>query len=123
MTYDQNGRLLRKDWEGGYQAWTYDALGRILSTVDHDATATNNVSYTYNATGRILTETQNGKTVSYVWDLVGNKVTVTYPSNKVVTYEYTGTDRIASVSLNGTLLASYSYDGRNLLTGEVLVTV
>jgi len=131
-TYDPAGNLISKtDAKGVTISYQYDALNRLTSTLlpldasttySYDACvngkgrlcsmtdASGTTSYEYTPKGQIKKETKVIDTVTYVtqytYDMNGNMKTMTYPSGKVITYNYTN-DRAVSV-LNG--VANFAYN-------------
>jgi RHS repeat-associated protein len=109
-------------------SYTYDsganAKGKLISLTDQAGTA----SYTYDTLGRLSAETRSiagvSKTTGYSYNLDGSVKTLTYPSNRVVTYTPDSAGRLVSASdANGTnyvISASYNPDGslKNLLNGS-----
>ncbi len=144
-TYDPAGNLMTKtDAKGITISYTYDALNR-LTTIDYPADtdtvysydtclngkgrlcsmtdASGTTTYEYTPKGQVKKETKVIDTVTYVtqytYDQNGNLKTMTYPSGKVITYNYTN-DRAVSV-LNGAanLASSITYKpfgGMNAIT-------
>jgi YD repeat-containing protein len=116
-TYDNRNRNTSCDWSDSTPdvSQTFDAVGRILSM-------SNNVSmltYAYDAANQLLSETQDidipvnlpAKTVSYGYDVDGNRSSVTYPDGMVVNYTYTKRDQLEQIVVDGPPpLASYTYD-------------
>ncbi len=124
-TYDLNGNLKTKtDAKGVTISYTYDALNR-LTLIDFPADtdivytydtclngkgrlcgmadASGTTSYEYTPKGQIKKETKLIDSVNYVtqytYDQNGNMRTMSYPSGKVITYNYSN-DRAITV-LNG----------------------
>jgi len=132
-TYDTNGfisSVTSKNASGavtGYEAYTYDALGQLLTVSD----GTNTTSYTYDKSGNILTEKYNGTTVgTYTYGDSGWKDLLTAYNGETITYDgignptkYIGWDtltwsmgrRLMSLS-NSTDSVSYTYnaDGQRI---------
>ncbi|MBK1647726.1 RHS repeat-associated core domain-containing protein [Rhabdochromatium marinum] len=87
--YDANQSLTRSI---GY---TYDANSNVTSI----ATGGGTIEYTYDAINRITSVTdQKGQTLSYAYDLAGNRTRLTYPGNKIVSYVYDEADRLDSLT-------------------------
>ncbi len=124
-TYDPAGNLLTKtDAKGVTISYAYDALNR-LTLIDYSADtdtvysydaclngkgrlcsmadASGTTTYEYTPKGQVKKETKVIDTVTYItqytYDMNGNMKTMTYPTGKVITYNYTN-DRAVSV-LNG----------------------
>src|SRR5574341_317703 len=144
-SYDPAGNLLSKtDAKGVTISYVYDALNR-LTKIDFssdtdiiyaydtcvngkgrlcsvtDASGTTN--YEYTPKGLVKKETKVIDTATYVtqytYDMNGNLKTMTYPSGKVITYNYTN-DRAVSVLNNAANLAyniTYKpFGGMNAIT-------
>jgi RHS repeat-associated protein len=117
-TFDQRGRETSIDWSDSTPdvVRTFDAVGRLLTSANSGSTS----SYTYDYAGQQLSETQylNGiapslpaYTVSYTYDLDGNRATVTYPGSSVVSYTYTGRNQVETISEGAPPpLAGYTYN-------------
>jgi RHS repeat-associated protein len=117
LTYDSRGRLEKKtDRNGVVTSYTYDDLGRLTDKTYSDGTPS--VSYTYDVAGRLVTAANGSDTLSWTYDLAGQIVSETSTANGSTvasTYDLAG-NRL-SVSLDGQLFASYSYDEAGRLTG------
>lgn len=74
-SYDPNGRRTAMTDGTGTSSWTYDSLGRLTQTQDG-----------------------SGSTVSYGYDLDGNRTTITYPNNQTVTDSYDHADQLTKVT-------------------------
>jgi RHS repeat-associated protein len=76
------------------------------------------VTNTYDGFGGIASSTNTGysgvtHTLSYRYDLNGNRVRVTHPDGAYFTYTYDGLDRAESIREYGnTVVATYSYDAQ-----------
>jgi RHS repeat-associated protein len=144
--YDANGNLVQSADALGYQRKRgYDALNRLVSTIDNyngTDTATKNTtsSMTYDALDRLtgvtdpssLTTTYtydglgNGKTLQSpdtgtstdTFDAAGNRLTHTDAKGVVSTSTYDALDRPSSTSYTDTTLnVAYHYDEANAVTG------
>jgi RHS repeat-associated protein len=110
---------------------TYDDLGRVASVISYlgwttSSAVVNQVIYTYDDWGNVQTSTQiqgasgPSETVTYGYNTLDRRVSVTYPDNRVVTYTYNDTSgsldyalgRVTAISdsVSGTL-TSYTYRG------------
>jgi RHS repeat-associated protein len=130
-TYDLNGNLRTKtDAKGVTITYVYDALNR-LTTIDFPADpdieysydtclngqdrvcsmtdASGTTTYEYSAKNQIKKETKVidrvTYTTQYTYDQNGNLKTMTYPSGRVITYNYTN-DRVVSMLNNAANLAT-----------------
>jgi len=145
--YDEAGNLIAKfDANGKAFQYQYDPMNRIVILSDSEGSQ---VSYVYdqgaNEKGRLSTVTdpsgsssyeydQRGNltnenkilgslpfALSYSYDANGNLTSITYPSGRVVDYQYdSGLVSGVNATLNGsstTLASNFTYDG-NLLSGK-----
>ena len=105
---------------------TYDNASRLL-TLGYGLSSGTYITYTYDFANQLLSETQNvsglgAKTVSYTYDLDGNRATLTYPGGKVTSYTYTQRNQPDTIAYDGPPpLVNYDYDlagNRTLKTGE-----
>ena len=137
-TYDDGGRLTRKDItrsvEAGilgttFETFEYDGLNRIKKTENDDSI----IDYIYNAEGRVEKEIQSIKEpladsfqivgtyeVSMSYDDVGNLTSLTYPSGKVITINPDALNRIDNVTSSGVNIAKYTYEGLGKITKKIL---
>jgi RHS repeat-associated protein len=93
--------------------FTYNSLDRLESMSDSLGTT----SYTYDALGRPLTTTDpHGFSLSYAYDAAGNIIAITYPGNKTLSYTYDKLNRLTRVSNWLGQAATYAYDGAGRLT-------
>jgi RHS repeat-associated protein len=102
--YDELNRLTKSDFPTDTDiVYAYDSCvngkGRLCSMTDASGTT----GYEYTPKGQVKKETKTIDSVQYItqysFDMNGNMKTMTYPSGKVITYNYTN-DRAISV-LNG----------------------
>jgi YD repeat-containing protein len=128
--YDAENRLSERDTAGTVDDLlvNYDGAGRVASLSGGGATT----SYTYDTHGRLgrRQDSVNGLTAAstYLYDANDNLATLTYPSTRVVTYQYDVENRLTSVSQNGTPFAhtvTYDDGGRlgSYTTGAVTHSV
>ncbi|WP_048751296.1 RHS repeat-associated core domain-containing protein, partial [Crocosphaera watsonii] len=121
--YDELYRLIGVD--------NTDADGNILSSYDYELDAVGNrtlveelsgrtVAYEYDKLYRLLTEdvsdaVNGNQTLSYVYDAVGNRLSLTDSVNGVTTYSYNDNDWLLSETIGG-VTTKYTYDnnGNNL---------
>ncbi len=104
-----------------------NAKGHLTSLTDQPGTA----NYSYDILGRLITETRTltgannaaiSKTISYTYNLDGSVKTLTYPSNKVITYAPDSAGRMLSAvdsasAINYVTGATYGPD--SALTGFI----
>ncbi|MFH1917000.1 MAG: hypothetical protein ABIJ21_07095 [Nanoarchaeota archaeon] len=70
--------------------------------------------YYYNKRGQLTKEKRkidngNWYEINYAYDNAGNMLSMTYPNNKVVSYEYNILNQLLNVKVDNSLLSSYSY--------------
>jgi len=121
IAYNLDSRPLAETWQPSGCApdvtYTYDdATGGLLSADNGNTLLT----YTYDKLGRITSETTDihallanmaPHTVGYVYDALGRKAGLTYPSGTKVTYAYDAQSRMTEVyNGNHKPLATYEYD-------------
>jgi RHS repeat-associated protein len=110
-TYDALNRLTQISFPDSAQniAYAYDnclnGKGRLCRTTDPSGT----ITLEYTAKGQIKKETKTIDSIQYVtqysYDMNGNMKTMTYPSGRVITYNYTN-DKAVSVLNNAANLAT-----------------
>jgi YD repeat-containing protein len=114
-TYDRNGHLLKTAQHiGGTPGrdvtaqYRYDELGKVVDIIDSYG---NTISATYDALGRKLStsDPDNGDS-SYKWDGLGRLLQEIDAKNQESDYSYDASGRKRSRTVNGTLVASWSYD-------------
>ena len=116
FSYDGLGNLTSKSLADGTNAETstYGLTGQVLSKENGNST----ISYTYNNKGQLVSEsdTATGTTKTYTYDANGNRTGFTLARNGNTeinqTYAYDKLNRLVSVSENGTVIATYSYDNK-----------
>lgn len=101
--YDVNGNRNSGVVDGVATSAVYDSQDRMLSYGVFE--------YAYNANGDLLSKTNSltAATTSYVYDVLGNLMSVTLPSGDVVSYEVDGFNRRVGRKVNGTLVRRYIY--------------
>ena len=86
---------------------TYDLSGRVL-TADRGSWPE---TYTYDGADRITQSAQNGRIISYVYNIPARLRTITYPGGRSITEQMDFRDQIATVNDGGpTPIVQYSYD-------------
>ncbi|WP_197279316.1 RHS repeat-associated core domain-containing protein, partial [Novosphingobium sp. AAP1] len=135
LTYDANSNVTqRRLRDGNTITFTYDNLGRMASRTPNGENAVNfsynllgqvtnvqrpgdgvNLSYAYDGLGRLSSETQPFGSVSYLYDVAGNRTRLTWGDTNYVTYDYDLAGNVTAIRENGAtsgvgVLASYSYD-------------
>lgn len=82
------GRLAKMNDSTGWEAYTYDKMGRLTKLAKIIGSTTFNVSYQYNAGGQLMS--------------------ITYPSGRVVQYGYDNVGHLCAVAASATGCGSYS---------------
>lgn len=135
--YDDNGNLLKKtDRNGNVTTFTYDGLNRVLTkqvtdpnsnesishtyiynhngTLTSESDGTITISYTYDDLGRVITEENGTEIKTYAYDAHGNRLLLQIMKNATsvinTSYTYDNMDRLTTVTENGSLKATYTYD-------------
>lgn len=117
FTYDDLDRLTFINYPDTNDVTnTYDAVSNLLSKTDSNA----NLAYTYDVLNRQLTETEStmGKTISYAYDDVGNRVGMTDPDSGTTTYAYDAANQLTSLTNPSAETTSYIYDPAGRMTKE-----
>jgi RHS repeat-associated protein len=108
---------------GRATAYTYDALGSMLSKTITDTT-TNKIllwQWTYTAQGLVSSQTEpNGAFTSYTYDPFGNVLTVTNVLGLVASYTYDTANRVVSSTAPNGLVTTYTYDARDRLLTQTV---
>jgi phage tail-like protein len=120
-SFDLLDRCTRRDIAPGsgvattttFEVYAYDGLSRLVLASNSSSTC----SFAFNSLGQCLRSSQDGLPTSYTYDGVGNELSMTYPSGRVVSYTYDALDQVTSLATPLSLgtppltLSSYSYDG------------
>lgn len=113
FVYDALGRLLQKTYpDNSTDSYTYDAVGNMLTANNADA----EIVFTYDDLGKMLSETLNGLTTSYAYDIRNRKITKTYPSGRTITEEYDLRQRMTGIKENANYVATFAYNDNDFLT-------
>jgi RHS repeat-associated protein len=112
FAYDSANRLTTITYaDASTVSYSYDADGNRTSMADAHGTT----SYAYDALDRVRSIAQPGGTVLYAYDKVGNRVSLTYPDSKRMTYTYDAANRLAQVRDWKGRTFTYTYDAGNNL--------
>lgn len=114
--YDDIYRLIRRTYpDNSKDEFTYDAVDNILTAINAFAT----IEFSYDKTNRTTSETLNGKTTGFTYDLANQRREIFYPGGRHITEQWDERDRLKSISddlyLND-ILADFEYDSANRLT-------
>jgi RHS repeat-associated protein len=149
-TYDANGnRLSLTKRDGSILSFCYDTLNRQTVKYQHAVTncqtaaSGNDVSsaydlagrptsvlfagsgtgvvYGYDTAGRMTSQATNGRSMSFLYDLAGNRTRVTWPDAFYAGYLYDNDGRVTTINENGATsgvgkLAVYAYDNLGRVT-------
>lgn len=102
------------------ESYIYDALGRLSGATSTGVlspsaqTIVNTLAFAYDSQNRLLSETENGTTVSYAYDINGNRTGVASGTGYLVGYSYDILSRLTGVGYNSGNIANYSYSGTML---------
>ena len=109
-TYNYNDLyfLLKRDYPvSADDNMTYDLSGRMLSAEKAGWL----VTFNYDGANRVTQSTQNGKTVSYAYDIPGRTRTLTYPGGRSITEQMDFRDRKTQIDdASSPALVRYTYD-------------
>lgn len=113
--YDSRNRVKNIAYAGttlaanSQRIYGYDANSNLLSVTEPAKTAAN-VVYTYDALNRALTETSQGKTHAYLYDVAGNRLSAVYGgTGRTIVSSYDELNRL-SVMTEGGRATTYLYD-------------
>lgn len=123
QTYDALNRLITRNitLASGLsgttaQSFEYDGLSRQTKATDNNQPSilTDNsvIEYQYDSLSRALKEIQDGTVVTSVFDGVGNKKSLVYPTNRTVSISHDGVNRISAINSGGNMVAEYDFIGR-----------
>jgi RHS repeat-associated protein len=126
-TYGYDAGNNRTSWrrrDGATAAFTYDALNRAQNGLRGEVYAYDNLgrrtsatyggvvaSATFDALGRVTNEATNAQTLTYAYDLAGNRTRITWPDGYFATYSYDGVGSPNAIFENGgSQIVNYAYD-------------
>lgn len=122
-TYDLMNRMTRVDYQdGSYTDYIYDAGGR-LTTINDSISGT--ISYTYTGSGcgsgcgsmpdKIASETTPRGNISYAYDAIGRRTSMTVAGQPAVNYSYDAGGRLEGINtlING-VSSDFSFGYDNL---------
>ncbi|MDD3145378.1 MAG: DUF6531 domain-containing protein, partial [Candidatus Gracilibacteria bacterium] len=90
--YDKDNRLTKEiDNLGNSKIYTYNNLNQVTSFTNGNGVTTN---YTYDYNGNVLTETTENKTISYEYDIYGNKTKLIDANENETNYEFDELNRL-----------------------------
>lgn len=109
---DVLGRVVRKDAAGGtVTTYGYDATGGLARAVSPDAV----LKLQRDESGRLLSETVNGRTLTYTYDVLGRRTSRTTPTGATSTWAYDAAGNRTELTTGGhTLAFTHDAAGREL---------
>ncbi len=133
--YDSKGNLtIKTDSKGDVINYAYDALNRLIKKTYPDGTteeyrydSKGNIIYAgnqwiaynfvYDAKGRLISVempsfaglTGESRTISYEYDVMGNRTKMITPEGKIATYKYDANNRLIEISSEGQIF-NFVYD-------------
>lgn len=111
--YDALGRMTRKVYpDYSNDVFTYDAVGNVLTANNADA----QISFSYDNVGKLLSETMNGHTTQYAYNMRKRTVSKTYPGGRHIVEEYDLRQRMTGIKENGNYLTTMTYNANDYLT-------
>ena len=111
ISYDQDGRIIGKNYDGTSAAsYSWNLMSQLASVSDTSGVKT----FTRNAGGQVVAiGYPGGQTLSISYDDAGNPSSLTYPGGLVVTYSYDSRNRTSGVGFGGnSLTLTYNSAGR-----------
>lgn len=117
-TYDARNRLINTAYPSGPNVgYTYDPNGNLTALADKSGSA----QYRYDPLDRLTESLRtagilSGKRLTNQYDVVGNRLRVTYPDGKNIGYQYNANDWLISVTDPMTGTTNYTPDAVGLTT-------
>ena len=124
-TYDSGGRVIAESLPTYNLTFVYDSDGEMTGYTSIVSGPVTRFTFTYNSTGNRNStgystttgnELSNAPGVTYTYDNDGNLISAT-TSSSTTTYTYDFRNRLISVEVGGTIVASYTYDALNRRIG------
>ncbi|MFJ8586387.1 putative T7SS-secreted protein [Streptomyces sp. NPDC093595] len=103
--HNQLGQVVRKDAEGAVTTFEYDVFDELALATNPDA----RLERIRDRHGRLKSETVNGRTLSYSYDVAGRRVRRTTPGGSVSTWSYDAAGRRTGLTASGRELG-FSFD-------------
>ncbi len=120
LTYDSRNRPVLKTWSsnGDTEAMTYDAAGRLTVLTNSVSVITNSYDDANQLTAESSTlYAQSTRTVSYSYNLDGQRLSLTYPGGNALTNTYNARGLLSGLYFDGPPpLATFTYDARGQRT-------
>jgi len=121
-TYDRLNRIVRVEYaDGSFTTYTYDAVGRLTYIYD---SLSGPIEYVYSDTGcyagcvgvtdKVVQEITPLGSISYTYDALGRRTSMTVAGQPAVNYQYDAAGRLTGISVNhpvhGFLNFEFTYD-------------
>jgi RHS repeat-associated protein len=107
FVYDSLNRMVQKILPGGnIFTYTYDAIGRVITA----ANGSGIVSITYDALNRITSETFDGRTTRYDYNIAGRTQTIIYPDSTTIIKTFDTRNRLTGIARGNNNLVAYQYN-------------
>ena len=118
-TYDARNLLMSIDYQGTVEdlTYTYDELGRKITEKKGTEPT---VNYSYDSLNRVISRGAMNNIVAYSYDNIGNLLSLTYPSGRVVLYGYDAAAQLTQLNTTGVGATSFDYNYRSLQTTTTL---
>jgi RHS repeat-associated protein len=116
-TYDDLGRLTQKSYTGNTDKYSYDAAGNLVGASNENVA----YSFEYDDLNRLLKKnilTWN-KSLSYTYDALGNRKTMTDHDGGVTTYEYDSNNRLVNLKNPSNSVTTFDYDAGGRVQKQV----
>ncbi len=119
-SYDSNDRCISNNITPGAgvssattsEQFAYDGCSRLVNAVNDGSVCT----FTYDSLGRCTSESSGGLGTLSSFDSVGNRLSLTYPGGRALTYGYDSQDRCTNIFENGASFIRFGYDGPDRLS-------
>ena len=96
---------------GNVTDYAYDEFNRVIGVTEkYGEIAVNAMSMTYDAAGQILSQTVNGRTTAYAYDVANRTKTTTLPGGRVIVEESYPTGELKKISGADTYTQEWTYD-------------
>lgn len=112
--YNDLYHLVSRAYSTSTDTFTYDLSGRMLSAL-HGGWP---LSFVYDGADRVTQSSQNGKVVTYSYDVPGRTRTITYPGGRTIVEQMDNRSRLTEIDDGGaTPISQFTYDlGNRVLT-------
>lgn len=118
ISLDERGRIILVETEGQEPiAYSYNARGQVLQTVQGSGDDARATSYEYNTDGRLQRTTDPlGRVTTFAYDSVGRLSSQTLPGGRTVAYGYNANGELTSLTPPGQPAHTFAYDQAGMIT-------